>query len=156
MTTIAVNNDMMCADSLCTDNGARSVVQKIYQVDDVIIGFAGDMSQGLMFIEWYRSKGQDEYPFDDNFEAVVLERDGSIYSYDSGLMPIKMEHEYYAIGSGKHAATAAMILGCNPIEAVEIAKRVDVCSDGELQVIKIADLPKPRRKKASKKKRKKK
>lgn len=141
MTTIALNREMICSDSLCVDSGARSVVQKIFAYDDHVIGFAGDVSQGLMFLAWHEAGGQGEYPFDGNFEAVVLYEDGTIYSYDSGLMPIKMEHEYYAIGSGKHAAMAAMLLGCDPLDAVKVAMQVDAGSDGDIQRIDLSALP---------------
>ena len=155
MTTIAVNHEMVCSDSLCVDSGVRSVVQKIYTVPGGIIGFAGDVSQGLMFIEWYLSKGTEEYPFNEHFEAVVLNEEGEIYSYDSGLMPIKMEQPFYAIGSGKQAATAAMLLGCDPIEAVDLAIQVDTCTDGAVQILRLSDIPKEVKPKKSKKRKKK-
>lgn len=153
MTTVAVSKSAMCSDSLCIDQGSRSYVQKIFAVDGALIGFAGEVSQGLMFVEWYVSGGKDHYPFDKNFEAVVLYEDGSIYSYDSGLMPIKMEQQYYAIGSGKQAATAAMMMGMSPSEAVEIAIKIDACTGGNIQRLHVSQIKaKPKKKKRKKKK----
>lgn len=131
MTTIACNRSMMAADTLMDDEGMITYTTKIFRVPGAIIGFAGEVAEGLKFIEWY--KDQEEDLELENTSAIVLTSKG-IFTYESEH-PIVVREPYYSIGSGKSYAMNAMDNGHKPDEAIRQAMRRDTGTGGEIDVL---------------------
>lgn len=124
MTTIVVSRkqQMMVSDSLCT--GQVNVrVQKVFDVDGQLVGFAGHAMHGLKFVEWLKHGTAPQFVYDrdeNTFDAVVLNDDGLFY-YDRELIAQEILDDVFAIGSGSHYALGAIDAGASLIKAVEIA-----------------------------------
>jgi ATP-dependent protease HslVU (ClpYQ) peptidase subunit len=136
MTTIAVSQEMVAADTLMTDGSTiASTIKKIQRVPDGIAGYAGSVTDGYKFMQWLNGYFDDEKPELEDFEGILLTNKGNIISFESDLTPIQHNDKFYALGSGKQAALAAMHLGEDPKGAVKIAMKVDVFTGGKVKAI---------------------
>lgn len=136
MTIVACDFKSMCADSLCIDNGARSIAQKIFVTKRGVIGIAGDLVAGRKFVSWYcdRRRPRPSQDTDGDFEALVYHK-GELMWWNQQFAPVPVQDPYWAIGSGRDAALGALSVGA-PIErAVEAACKV-IVSCG-LPVVKV-------------------
>lgn len=133
MTTIACNHKVMAGDSLCDDGGMRAKAVKIFDIDGDFLGIAGSLAQGLKFVSWYKSR-EGEPPCCDETTILVLSK-GKIFTWENGGC-IPVAEKFYSIGSGAHAAMAAMICGKAPDEAVKVACKVDIGSGLPIRTLK--------------------
>lgn len=133
MTTIACGDGYMAADSQATGD-AKCHVRKIERVRDTLVGFAGTAGGARWAIQWLR-KGADpkDPPCMDDVQLLVYSSRG-IWIYDEDFTPYQVLDHYAAIGSGEQAALAALHLGKEPREAVEVAKRIDAYTGGRVYV----------------------
>ena len=153
MTTIAVRNGIMAADSQVTceteAGGSRyfrctKMYPKVVRLNDapdenVIIGVSGDGFAALVFVDWYGSgkdKPNELIEGEADFSAIVLTSIG-LFEYDRWCRGEKVLEEFYAIGSGTKAALGAMHAGCSAKRAVEIACRVDSYSRLPVTALKL-------------------
>lgn len=139
MTTIAVNREMMVADSKVTMEAKTQ--DRVYQAQKLwvtkkgdIIGCAGPNEEIEAFIRWYGSRKKK--PRFQELEAVVLTKKGEIIAYDETLAKDTITGLFYAIGSGGQAALGAMEAGASITQAIEIACRVDPSSGLPVQIIR--------------------
>ena len=148
MTTIAANLEMMVADSKCTleNAGISYPATKIVRAKDCIVGACGDNGDCSRFLEWaqggWKQKPKFTHNVDDEDDAIiglVLKRDGIYIFCPSYPAPEKIDAEFFAIGSGGTAARAAMLLGADPVKAVEISCQVDEYSGLPLQILKLKE-----------------
>lgn len=118
---------------------------KIMKGNGVIVGAAGLGSDCSRFMKWAISgfKGPEpkwiDTSSDDQAIGMILREDG-IYLWEIGDkdVPEKIEADMFAIGSGGKAARAAMLLGADPKQAVEIACQVDDLYSGPpLQILEL-------------------
>lgn len=157
MTTIAVDLKAreIAADSQDTDeSGQKYHCQKLYKVNGHIIATAGGSYAGLLFIAWF-DQWEDEPEWEDrpdlvdldleeDFECLVIRPNGSCYTVNRLFVPYEQTHEtQIAIGSGGKAARAAMMAGCTPTQAVEIAKKIDTYTGGEVVTMRLPGPPAP-------------
>ena len=124
MTIIAANREVMVGEMrIVHDENVVGKHLKVHLVKDRIVGYAGCMDSGIMFLGWCkrgmnsRSKPRD---LDENFTGLILDESG-LYEYKSFLVPIRIDQDFWAIGSGAQAALGAMHMGASPEEAVKIA-----------------------------------
>jgi ATP-dependent protease HslVU (ClpYQ) peptidase subunit len=137
MTTIAANKKCMAADRKVTDGDRVFKTHKIRRIGDAIVGGAGTSSAIAKFFRWMESGKQDSPPKldkDDELEALVLTPAG-LFTYGNDFTPDEVLDPFYAIGSGAHAALAAMHMKATPKRAVEIACKVDNSTDGPVDVL---------------------
>ena len=146
MTTIAYRAGMMAADTLCIAGGRRRIAKKLYRAGGMIIGISGNYQDGLTFVRWCKdgcdmSKlpefihygGKDDAP---DFNAMVLSAEGCV-QWTEHFQPMPILDEFYAMGSGAMAATAAMVMGSSAQEAVELAMKIDANTGGDIEVERI-------------------
>ena len=117
MTTIACNKQKMISDSKVSmeHKGISYPAIKIIKIGNTLFGAAGTGSDCSKFLKWAGSgfKGTEPKWIDTS-------------SHD----------QVFVFGSGGKAARAAMILGSDPVQAVEIACQVDDLYSGlPLQII---------------------
>ncbi len=138
MTCIAWDGKTLAADKRCTQAGLARTVTKIHKVGLLLVGLAGDEETGLAMLEWVRNgRIPENFPSDvrdkdgDARCVLVVIEDGAVLVYQGSPWPAKYEDPFYATGSGRDYAIAAMHLGKTAREAVEIACLFDVsCGNG--------------------------
>ena len=149
MTTIVYRGGFMAADSCETTSdesaGAyKGTCVKLFRLDSsqmdppCIIGLQGESSPGMAWLDWFQRGRSDRdlkahiRDSGADFAALVLNRNG-LWLWDSWLVPVKIEDEFYAIGSGTKAALGALHMGANAVEAVEIACLIDPYTAGPVR-----------------------
>ncbi len=143
MTTIAWDGKSLAADKLMSQQGLRGVVTKIQRgADGSLIGISGQFSTGLHAAQWVANgadpalmpKTQDT---DEWVGIIQIKPDGTIWKYERGPVPMKIEDCIFAVGSGRDFALAAMYLGKSAIEAVKVAARFDVYTGMGVDVLNL-------------------
>lgn len=139
MTTIAWDGAYMVADTLSTDAwGMREHCDdKIMLGKDFIVGGAGQYGVikrwwkqvSSMTFDMVKSYGVPEFDpdkFDPTLLLVGIEPDGTVgvYRTTQGIF-YRTPYRYFAIGSGRDYAMAAMYFGKTAIEAVTCAADLD-------------------------------
>jgi ATP-dependent protease HslVU (ClpYQ) peptidase subunit len=138
MTIIAYRDGLMAADTCVTDGFITSGM-KLYKKQGHIIGFCGDVSQALVFVDWFFNQKKNRKPdlaSETGWEAMVLNVDG-VTTWDRSLRPIPMDDHFYAIGSGATLAIGAMEFGATAREAVAIACKRDPYCREPITVLKL-------------------
>lgn len=128
MTTIAWDGEILAADKRCLLDRLPFKVTKIFRIGERLVGVAGDYAPCLKVVEWIKT-GEDPQntPILDKewwINIIVIE-DGKCFRYEN-FTKFEVEEPFFAIGSGRDFAIAAMHLGKTAIEAVEIASLFDV------------------------------
>lgn len=143
MTTIAANAEVMVADSKVTvGQGTSYRATKIVRVKRMIVGACGHGGDCSRFLDWAQRdfkapapKWKCEPDDEESVFALILKPDGLYAFVQTDPEPEKMNEEFFAIGSGGKAARAAMLMGADPVKAVEIACTVDDNSGLPLQIL---------------------
>lgn len=125
----------IAADSMVSDEKIFYAVEKLRKGKLGIYGACGDFNQMLRAYELIE-EGKKEWDNDFDFSILELRKDG-IYIYESCLIPVKIKHDYWAVGSGSPYAIAAMRMGASPAEAVAIACEFDPSSSPPIDVMKL-------------------
>lgn len=126
MTVIAWDGATLAADKRAVSGGgiARTCT-KIVRHGEYLLGIIGDWDCGAEMREWFKAGAQPaDFPAkarEDKSTLIVIHPDGRIGTYACGPFPILIEAERCAWGSGRDYAEAAMYLGRNAAQAVEIA-----------------------------------
>lgn len=137
MTVIAWDGKTLAADKRASNSGLIFPVTKIFKHRGCLIGGAGDFDRINETIAWFAA-GADPAkmpPYarsnDDYVALLVIEPNGSILKYERSAVPFKIEAPFFAIGSGRDFAMAAMHLGRSAVEAVQVACALETgCGNG--------------------------
>lgn len=130
-----MNKEVMAADSQVTSGNRKSHTLKIYKVDGDIIGFCGGLEDGLLFVDWYKHKG-DKPSMEEDFGALVLCKDGTMFEYGSKLVKSEIKEPFASIGSGSDIAIGAMEMGADPKQAVKIAAKWDAYTKAPVKLLR--------------------
>jgi len=137
MTIVAWDGKTLAADRAATNCGYRRTLTKIFRVPGGLVGFAGDGSRAMALLEWFRAGCKpDEYPaFQRDAETAVgnifVTNEGESLTYLYTPYPERRLDRFDAIGSGRDYALAAMHLGCDAKQAVQVACALDNgCGNG--------------------------
>lgn len=134
MTVIAWDGHTLAADKLSRCGNTKNRVTKIYAVGELLFAGAGEFAFILECLEWVRKgRAPDAFPpaqrnKDDWQPFFVIEANKIISTYERTPVPIVVEDEFYTLGSGGEYALAALHLGLNAVQAVELASRLDPAS----------------------------
>lgn len=135
MTTIATDGKTMFSDSQqTTDHIDRVDVLKVCKVEGSLWGFAGSVTQWLIFLKWLN--GGDKHTDLDEFEVLQIDEKGKVFYWGQRLQPVEVGHPA-AIGSGGAYAMGAMMAGASPRKAVEIACELDSYSGGKIRGLRL-------------------
>lgn len=153
MTTIAWDGQLLAADSMGDQNGLVMPVTKLHRgvlTDGApfILGCAGETSWARLLHQWIKTLSLEtleatRYPYQVNDGSerndpqciLVLGKFGVFYKVQSML--IKLEREFHSIGSGRDFAIAAMALGKDAHEAVQLAIKLDCYSGGKIKTMEL-------------------
>lgn len=141
MTTIAVKDGVMAADTRVTDSGPYGHTFKIQRIGTLsIAGMCGDAYLGLVVLEWLKSKRnpavlQKTIPADHRYEVEVVELyPGGIQLWNGWGHALRINDTTWAVGSGAMAALAQMNAGATAVDAVKAAIGLDEASGLPIQV----------------------
>lgn len=147
MTTIAWDGKSLAADTLMNEGNAINYGTKIkYFVGDYgaeYLAVTGDMGMCFAMMEWWVNGGSiDNFPKKhlsdhDHARLLVFRPNKPILSFVSSPYPVKLTDKFYAAGSGRDFAIAAMHCGKSAKEAVEIACLYDLYSGGEVDALEV-------------------
>ena len=139
MTTIAWDGQTLAADRMaCIGNSKSVCIKKIHELKGG--GYAaasGHAGAGALMFRWLdQGAAVDDYPLTDPelCTVIVITEDGQVLQYD-GPLPVKLDAPFYAIGSGRDFALAALHLGKSAKEAVEVASELDQSTGNGIDVV---------------------
>lgn len=148
MTTVAVKDGVMAADTRVTDAGPFWHEDKIFRVGSSLFGTAGHGSLCLVLLDWLRTpRNRDrlykQIPPEYRDDVRLLELNpGGLVIWDGWGAACRLHDKMFAIGSGAPAALAAMRGGDTAEQAVKVAIGCDEASGPPVQVLSL----KPKRK----------
>jgi ATP-dependent protease HslVU (ClpYQ) peptidase subunit len=117
-------------------------VTKVFKIKGSLIGFSGSLDVGVAILRWFENDCNEDYWPELQYENVecnvlVVSPDGVVKSYERYPLPIVLEQDIHAIGSGRDFALAAMHLGLDPVKAVEVASALDGHTGGGVDVVSL-------------------
>jgi ATP-dependent protease HslVU (ClpYQ) peptidase subunit len=137
MTVIAWDGRTLAGDKQTSFGGLHGTSTKVHRIDGNLVGCCGNAALIQEMLMWFRN-GADPEKFPENQKdtdtcatVLVVTKDRQILQYESSPYPIRIENEFWAVGSGRDYAMAAMLLGHPAAEAVECANHLDTtCGNG--------------------------
>lgn len=137
MSVIAWDGKTLAADKRACNGTLIRTCTKIFRVYGNLIGYAGDAPFGESMRHWIAS-GEKPEDFPDSQRdkedwagVLIIRPNGQIQKYERTPHPLTFEDQFFAIGSGRDFALAAMHLGLDAKQAVEVAIHFDSgCGNG--------------------------
>lgn len=132
MTVVAWDGQTLAADKRICHGESVTIMSKLFvKRKDLVLAFVGNISSGLMMIEWYvAGKNPEDFPAtqasDYGSQLIVVEK-GILMSYEVLPIPIFEEGRLQAWGTGRDLALGAMEMGADAVRAVEIASKYNIC-----------------------------
>ena len=126
MTVIAWDGKTLAADKRASNSGLARTTTKIFQVGPALVGFCGDADASAEMLAWVcggcvpGSFPEGNRDKDGWAQCVFIDASG-LRIYERTPYAIQIEDAFWAGGSGRDFAIAAMHLGKSARDAVEIA-----------------------------------
>jgi len=133
MTIIAWDGKTLSADKMTSFGGLHATTMKLRKIGGCLVGGAGATAHMNEMLKWIEDGCDAEtlpsYQRDPKecVSLLVIGLDGKVKQYESSPYPLQIENKFWAIGSGRDFAMAAMYLGKTSREAVKIAS--ELCND---------------------------
>ncbi|SRR5258706_16028655 len=128
--TLAADKRAVCAGTHCTTTKLRRIPS------GEVLAWTGDRDSGELLAKWY-ADGADvakwpEFQKDKEDWCRLIVADGNgVRFFERKPVSVRVEDRFYAWGSGRDFALAAMHLGKNARQAVEVACLFDTgCGNG--------------------------
>jgi hypothetical protein len=137
MTVIVWDGHILAADRLADNNGIKSPITKIGQIEvnnkKYLYGFSGVNLMCLELLEWFKA-GADPEKFtqalrENKGDAVLLliSEFNEIFIFEGGPYPTNFsDARRFAIGSGRDIAYGAMAMGADAYQAVKVACEIQI------------------------------
>lgn len=143
MTTIAYKDGVLAADRQVTRGTMRGgEITKIRRLDDgslvAVVGQPGVMSDAAAYLD---GKTDTRPTLDGDTIVIHVLPTGSLNFYE-GTGWLKLEgvvSPFYAFGSGRDFAYAAMSMGATPEAAVKVASQFCIYTNGNVDVLRLVD-----------------
>lgn len=135
MTVIAFDGHTLAADRMAAvGSSTNASMSKIYHLKNGdYAAAAGRAAEAVLMIKWIDEGAvYEDYPLagEPDSTVIVISKDGVLKQYD-GPVPLVLTGPFYAIGSGREYALAAMYLGHDARKAVEVANALCMdCGNG--------------------------
>lgn len=149
MTTIAYRDGVMAGDSRAWSGDKHPIGSKtkVYKIGKLLVGISSSkVGEPTSFLNLLKEHLNTDGLFDPvmveadreyGVQALVVDENGAAYYWDDGqAFSGPLTADYYAIGSGEQTALAAMVLGKNAVEAVELAIQLDPWTGGEVRTVR--------------------
>lgn len=108
---------------------------------EVLMGFFGESSPALLFLDWYGSGKPVPDVFGDmnaDFGVLIYSKHG-LFEADAYCRPEKVIEKFWACGSGSKAALGALHMGASARQAVAIACKIDPYSHSPITFMSLRD-----------------
>jgi len=140
MTTVAWDGKTIAADGQRTHGGDCVVPGDVHNKLHVlksgsVFAGAGDVGEILMVADWLDAgckPGDRPKLSNDGFGGLIAHPRGRCEKIDSNLRPMPVNSRFMAVGSGESFALTAMYLGKTAEEAVRVASKFDVFTNGNV------------------------
>lgn len=142
MTTIATDGITIAADGQVHGGGERLRMNeaKVRVAHGRVYALAGTTAAMAPVMKWHADGADPEKaPKGLEWTVVVIEPDGSAFTYHHDCLYPNVLTMPAAIGSGERFALGAMHAGKSPREAVEIAATLDINTGGTITEINIRE-----------------
>ena len=113
----------------------RAAIAGAGMLADCIVMF--DLFEEQFPVDGGRIKLSGDYEFDDEFSGFMVNDKGRLFSLDDHGLFLPNEHPFFAIGSGRSYAMAALALGHSLTQAIEVAVELDAGCNGHTCLLKI-------------------
>lgn len=148
MTVIAWDGRTLAADKRAVNAGHKSTTTKIRRTaSGDLIGASGDQDVATALMAWYeRGADESKFPANRNNDGypraylLVVQR-SRVMRFECEPHPLLVEDPFYAMGSGRDYALAAMHLGYSAAEAVEVACALDTGCGNGMDALEFEDAP---------------
>lgn len=134
MTTIAYDGRTLAADT--QSSMMRGKALKAFRLEDgTLFGACGEAQDAIAVRDWLEDGGEKP-KVQDTFHAIVI-KDGELYTLENKLVLMLQCRPFFAIGSGRDFAMAAMHLGKTAVEAIGISHQFDVDTGSEVTALAV-------------------
>lgn len=141
MTTIAFKSGVIAGDTVVYDIDKIRHMTKIEKFNspkfncDILIGVSGDVRNMKLIIDWFKRGEESDPKFpSDSLDALVW--DGkTLWNFDTAMVPLKINEEMWAVGSGAKFAIGAMVHGATAELGVATAISYDPGSGGQIETL---------------------
>lgn len=126
---VAIKGVGMCADTLCSyESGDHYHSQKIYRIDNDIIGLAGDSDECYRWLYWYEhgAKKSSRPELGENFEGLILRGD-QMFIVPSSCYVTPLDNYFYGIGCGYPYAMGVLESVRKPTKATMVRAVKTAC-----------------------------
>lgn len=140
MTTIVYAHGVLAADRRVTEGS--SIVGDAYRKvsctpDGWLCAWAGAVADAHQFVEWAH-KGRRLSPPKGDYNSVLITPKGEVMEFENGKrLPNSRRSKFRTWGSGGDAALGALMAGATAKQAVLIAQKIDSCSGGGCDQLKL-------------------
>src|SRR4051794_29428634 len=143
MTTIAWDGTSLAGDRRGNSAGMAYEMTKVRRAaDGRLLAFCGDIGVGVLMLDWLERGGPRPAQQDTDRWVTLLEIDASGACWCHGRdARWQIEQPFFAVGSGRDFALAAMALGRSALEAVELAARFDTSTGNGIDVLRLEATP---------------
>jgi ATP-dependent protease HslVU (ClpYQ) peptidase subunit len=141
MTTIAYRDGVVAADTQMSESGCAYRTSKLHRIAGDIVAVSGEMYPAQRFLDWYAHREMTlDFSDDHQFECLIATAGGQVFTVDRNMafLPVRLfRGGFYAIGSGRDFALAAMRCGKSAVDAVRIAAEFDTCTSTPIDQMKV-------------------
>ena len=141
MSVIAWDGKTLAADRQGSDGNKNLRLTKIWKHGEQLLGGTGNAALIQELLEWVKAGADPEkYPEKQKAEpsSFFIINETGIWSYEGSPVPLKFENDFLAFGSGRDFALAALYLGKDAREAVEVACQFDLHCGNGIDVLTLA------------------
>lgn len=135
----------MAGDKMASaENTKHGRITKVFKINGSLIGFSGASDVAAAILRWFEGGcSDDDWPElqyeNTDCNVLVVSPDGVVKVYERYPIPIVMEQDFHAIGSGRDFALAALHLGHDPVTAVRVASELDSYTGGGIDVVSLGN-----------------
>ena len=111
---------------------------KIKTLDNgVVLACAGKVADEARAQRYFSKPMTNDPPkVDKSFQCIVIVKGEPFFCHEN-LIPIPIEHPFFAVGSGADFALMAMQMGCSAIEAIIRTSELDANTNNETTYVEL-------------------
>ena len=135
MTTIAWDGETLAADRRADYGNMKLDATKIFWLEGatrpaniehaVLFAWSGMYQAGLAVKAWLEMKADKPSLTSDDGSGMIVTQHREVFRLENRLVPIPVVEKFYAMGSGRDFAMAAMALNQTAVQAVVLASKFD-------------------------------
>ena len=146
MTAIIASNKWIAGDTFITYEPSFSGEAKVWVADGSAWGAAGDSSACSAFKLWTEGRGKKPNgKKSSKVDVLQLSPQKGLFLWSGAGLPMLVEEEFYAIGTGGAFALGALCAGASPLDALEISAKWSPATRLPGHIINVTDIPKRKR-----------